>query len=114
MKRVLIIAYFFPPCGGGGVQRSSKFVKYLPHFNWKPFVLTVRKRNMPQDYSLLKDIPSDAAVYETFSFEELFIRNTDVEIQKENKNKKSRSLKGKRRSFKTRLSDLINTYLFHN
>jgi glycosyltransferase involved in cell wall biosynthesis len=37
---VLIIAYYFPPMGLSGVQRTLKFVKYLPQFGWKPIVLT--------------------------------------------------------------------------
>jgi len=41
MKKVLIIAYYFPPMGLSGVQRTLKFVKYLPEFGWKPIVLTI-------------------------------------------------------------------------
>lgn len=40
MKRVLFLAYDFPPLGGGGVLRSVKFVKYLPEFGWQPTVIT--------------------------------------------------------------------------
>ena len=29
-RRVLMFAYYFPPLGGGGVQRTAKYVKYLP------------------------------------------------------------------------------------
>ncbi|MBC8044984.1 MAG: glycosyltransferase [Rhizobacter sp.] len=41
MKKVLVIAYYFPPMGLSGVQRTQKFVKYLPDFGWTPVVLTV-------------------------------------------------------------------------
>ncbi len=41
MKKVLVIAYYFPPMGLSGVQRTLKFVKYLPEFGWKPIVLTI-------------------------------------------------------------------------
>ncbi len=37
---VLVIAYYFPPMGLSGVQRTLKFVKYLPQMGWKPIVLT--------------------------------------------------------------------------
>jgi glycosyltransferase involved in cell wall biosynthesis len=37
---VLVIAYYFPPMGLSGVQRTLKFVKYLPQSGWKPIVLT--------------------------------------------------------------------------
>lgn len=40
VKRVLIIAYYFPPLGLGGVQRALKFVRYLPENGWNPVVLT--------------------------------------------------------------------------
>lgn len=42
MKRVLVIAYYFPPMGLSGVQRMAKFVKYLPDFGWSPTVLTAK------------------------------------------------------------------------
>ena len=30
-RRVLIITYYWPPCGGSGVQRWVKFAKYHPY-----------------------------------------------------------------------------------
>ncbi|MDZ7262589.1 MAG: glycosyl transferase family 1, partial [candidate division KSB1 bacterium] len=66
-KRVLLITYYFPPSGGAGVQRSLKFVKYLPQFGWEPVVLTVRDADYPaRDESLLQEIPRDTKVYRTF------------------------------------------------
>jgi glycosyltransferase involved in cell wall biosynthesis len=57
MKRVLFISYAFPPTGGGGVQRSVKFVKYLPTFGWSPTVLTVSNPSTPvQDADLQNDL----------------------------------------------------------
>jgi glycosyltransferase involved in cell wall biosynthesis len=38
-KNLLIITYYFPPLGGVGVQRVSKFSKYLPCFGWHPIVV---------------------------------------------------------------------------
>ncbi len=40
MRRLLVVAWYFPPWGGGGVQRTAKHVKYLPQFGWQPVVLT--------------------------------------------------------------------------
>jgi glycosyltransferase involved in cell wall biosynthesis len=40
LRKVLVIAYYFPPMGLSGVQRILKFVKYLPDFDWQPIVLT--------------------------------------------------------------------------
>lgn len=70
--KVLIIAYYFPPLGMGGVQRVTKFVKYLPLFGWKPYVLTVKEvEYWAKDYSLLEDIPPEAETIRTGSFDPL-------------------------------------------
>ncbi len=42
MKKILLIAYFYPPLGGPGVQRPSKLVKYLHEFGVSTDVITVR------------------------------------------------------------------------
>lgn len=42
MPRLLLIAYFYPPLGGPGVQRPVKLVKYLKQFGWQIDVLTVK------------------------------------------------------------------------
>ena len=57
MQRVLLIAYYFPPCGMGGVQRAAKLAKYLPQYGWEVTVLTVKDIAYYQkDESLLEDI----------------------------------------------------------
>ncbi len=62
-RRVLMIAYAFPPTGGPGVQRSAKFAKYLPQFGWLPTVWTVDDAvGLPRDESLCEDIPAEVAV----------------------------------------------------
>jgi glycosyltransferase involved in cell wall biosynthesis len=40
-RKILIITYYWPPCGGAGVQRWLKFSKYLPEYGWEPYVVTV-------------------------------------------------------------------------
>ena len=70
MKNLLIVAYYFPPSGGPGVQRVLKHTKYLPEFGWKPVVLTVSNGQFPaRDESLLKQIPSDTSVERVPIFE---------------------------------------------
>jgi glycosyltransferase involved in cell wall biosynthesis len=57
MRNVLVIAYYFPPLGLSGVQRTLKFVKYLPQFGWQPTVLTVTPTGYyAQDYTLLDEL----------------------------------------------------------
>ncbi|MBI4811407.1 MAG: glycosyltransferase, partial [Ignavibacteriales bacterium] len=56
-RNVLVIAYYFPPLGLSGVQRTLKFVKYLPQFGWQPTVLTVTPTGYyAQDYTLLDEL----------------------------------------------------------
>src|SRR6185436_12694747 len=62
-KKVLIIAYYWPPSGGSGVQRWLKFVKYLPSFGVMPYVFTPENPSFGlKDASLLKDVPPEAEV----------------------------------------------------
>lgn len=70
MRKALLISYRFPPQGGGGVQRTLKFTKYLRDFGWEPVVQTARDPFWPlQDDSLLEDVPPGVRVYRTPSFE---------------------------------------------
>lgn len=56
VKKVLVVAYSFPPAGGGRVRRVTKFVKFLPGFGWEPVVLTVKNPLVRDyDYALLKE-----------------------------------------------------------
>ncbi|MFV0440823.1 MAG: glycosyltransferase [Lachnospirales bacterium] len=69
-KKVLIIAYQFPPMGGSGVQRTSKFVKNLHHFGYEPIVLTRDTKDVSLlDESLLKDIPKETKIYRTNAYD---------------------------------------------
>ncbi len=57
MKKVLVLSYYFPPLGLGGSQRMTKFVKYLPQYNWEPTVITVKDiLYWAKDESLLDDV----------------------------------------------------------
>jgi len=59
-QRALMIAYYFPPLGGAGVQRTLKFARYLPEYGWRPSILTVRHgvRGEPHDLSLGAELPN--------------------------------------------------------
>jgi glycosyltransferase involved in cell wall biosynthesis len=57
IRRVLCLAYDFPPLGGGAVARIHAFVKYLPRYGYLPRVITVGAAwhsGMLQDASLLQ------------------------------------------------------------
>lgn len=62
-KRVLVLAYYFPPLGGGGVQRTLKFVKYLPGEGFDPIVVTTNGAGHAlRDPGLSAEVPPSAVV----------------------------------------------------
>jgi glycosyltransferase involved in cell wall biosynthesis len=61
MKRVLIITYYWPPAGGGGVMRWLKMSKYLPEWGWQPVICTPENPDPSViDESLLEEVPPEA------------------------------------------------------
>jgi glycosyltransferase involved in cell wall biosynthesis len=62
MRKILFLAYHFPPIGGAGVQRNRRFVNYLPEFGYKPVIVTgpgtTDSRWTPMDASLLEEGPT--------------------------------------------------------
>ena len=73
-KKVLMISYFFPPLGGAGVQRVQKFVKYLPQFKIKPYVLTVKPvEYIAYDETLLDEIKLFTPIYRSESLDPMRI-----------------------------------------
>jgi glycosyltransferase involved in cell wall biosynthesis len=72
-KKVLMIAYFFPPVGGlgaAGSQRTLKFAKYLRRHRWEPVILTVREdcyeSYFALDTSLLLRVPPGLKIIRTY------------------------------------------------
>jgi glycosyltransferase involved in cell wall biosynthesis len=67
MRRVLFLAYHFPPLGGAGVQRSLKFARYLPEFGYDPVVVTGPGAQFdgwtPIDRSLDGELPDGVSVH---------------------------------------------------
>ncbi len=57
MKKILFIAYHFPPSNAVGGLRIAKFARYLQSFGWEPTVLTVKDCYRDQlDSARLKDL----------------------------------------------------------
>lgn len=70
LKKVLIIAYYWPPSAGSGVQRWLKFVKYLRDYGWEPIVYTPENPDFDlKDPELLKEIPEGVLVVKHPIFE---------------------------------------------
>ena len=61
---VLMFAYYFPPLGGVAVQRTLKYVKYLPRHGFEPTIITGKPGWLPEvrDDRLASDIPESAVV----------------------------------------------------
>jgi glycosyltransferase involved in cell wall biosynthesis len=66
VPRCLFLAYHFPPIGLSGVQRTVKFVRYLPEFGWEPSVLTgpgdTSVSGLPTDATLAAEVAADVPV----------------------------------------------------
>lgn len=71
MKRLLMIAYHFPPmAGSSGVQRTLRFAQYLPDFAWQALVLTVAPRAYESTSDdLLGEVPPGTIVRRAFALD---------------------------------------------
>ena len=64
LKNLLMVACYFPPIGGGGVQRALKMVKYLPEFGWRPLVLALDPVwHVSLDPTLLEELPPQVVIH---------------------------------------------------
>jgi glycosyltransferase involved in cell wall biosynthesis len=64
--RLLLIAFYFPPAGGGGVQRTLKFCRHLPEFGVDVDVLAPSDPKwFALDEPLMAEIPAATTVHRT-------------------------------------------------
>lgn len=86
-RRVFVVAYYFPPMGLSGVQRTLKLVKYLHDFGWSSTVLTITpKTYFAFDESFLTELAGrDAEIIRTNAIdpEKLFKSRKTVKLKKE-------------------------------
>ncbi len=70
-KRVLLVAFHFPPYrGGSGIHRTLKATRYLPDYGWHPSVLTASPRAYPsRGDAELHEIPGDVPVVRAFALD---------------------------------------------
>ena len=114
-KKVLIIAYYWPPSGGSGVQRWLKFVKYLPQAGFKPYVFTPKNPSFAvQDQSLLKDVPVEAEIIHFPIWEpyEAFFKLSSFFGDKSKSAKPTALVSGKKKSFFQNISTWIRGNFF--
>jgi len=68
-KNILLISYFFPPLGLGGVGRPYGLYRYLPEFGYDVSVVTVKNIIYPEyDHSLLSGFET-SNIYRTGSLD---------------------------------------------
>jgi glycosyltransferase involved in cell wall biosynthesis len=71
VKKVLMIAFHFPPVAmGSGHLRTLGFVRYLPALGWEPIVLSANAAAYPRaDAANNKLIPDDCSVHRAFALD---------------------------------------------
>ena len=71
VKRVLMVAFHFPPLiGSSGIQRTLCFARHLADFGWQPAVLTAHPRAYPQSArESQRDVPRDVEVRRAFALD---------------------------------------------
>ena len=71
MKRILMIAYHFPPmAGSSGIQRTLRFVQQLPALGWEPLVLSLDPRAYERTSNdLAREVPPDTVVRRAFALD---------------------------------------------
>ena len=67
--KLLLISYYFPPCGGAAVQRWLRFINALDRRGVKVTVVTTREGDYPYtDYSLFDKLPTGIRVLRSKPF----------------------------------------------
>ncbi len=62
-RRLLLIAYFYPPLAGGGVHRVLSFTRYLPRHGWDCTVICAGEEDYwVRDESLAARVPPETEV----------------------------------------------------
>jgi hypothetical protein len=71
MRKALLVAFHWPPfSGSSGVQRTLRFVKYLPEFGWEPLVVSAHPRAYPsRGDDLMGEIPAGTVVRRAFALD---------------------------------------------
>jgi len=71
VKRILMIAYHFPPlAGSSGIQRTLRFARHLPQFGWEPVILGAHPRAFERvSKDQMADIPAGFVVERAFALD---------------------------------------------
>src|SRR2546422_3707722 len=70
MKKVLMVAYHYPPFGGGsGIHRTLKFARYLSEYGWQPIVLTISPHAYPRRENPERRLPAGVLTARAFALD---------------------------------------------
>ncbi len=71
MKRLLMVAFHFPPLvGGSGIQRTLRFLQHLPEYGWQPLILSAAPRSYAETGSeLINEIPEGTVIRRSFALD---------------------------------------------
>src|SRR5688500_3483061 len=71
MKRLLMVAFHFPPlAGSSGIQRTLSFARHLPWYGWEPLILSAHPRAYERiSGALLKDVHPATIVERAFALD---------------------------------------------
>ncbi len=69
-KNLLLISYYFPPMGGGGVQRVVKWLKYWDFSRFPVTVVTVKNSHFyAEDPELAREVPGQVVIHRAGSLD---------------------------------------------
>lgn len=75
MRRVMMIAYTFPPLAGVGIERTLKHVTYLPDSGWQPVVVApANSAYRLIDQRTLERVPAGTEVHRALTLEPAHLR----------------------------------------
>lgn len=117
MKKLLIIAYYYPPINSSGVHRTLSFIKYLPKDFWKISVITVKlKSEFEYDCIISDGLYDDVKIYRTKCIDYFYLWKKLKRASMENRLNKSSIFKtsnivtsGYLQRFKNQISALLQT-----
>lgn len=113
MKKVLFITYFWVPSGKATVHWPLKITKYLPQFNWQPYVLTAEEDMFSSiDLSLLNEVDSSIKTVRTKSWDPFELYRTFIGKSKNESITSSETISKTNKSLTHRISIWIRMNLF--
>lgn len=113
MKKFLLITYYWPPAGGGGVMRWVKMTKYIRQFGWEPVIYTPSNGETAAfDESLAKEVAPDLQVVKTPIWEPYQLYKQFLGRKKEDKIYSGFINEGKKESLAQKISVFIRGNFF--